>query len=97
MKVSRRILVAILVAVFVSASITAAYIAPILTTEIDPNLGKSQCPGGKDWDLPGSSCHYGLIIDRILPAVSEEAVQEGIRRGDIVNWTVESRKNKRGR
>ena len=97
MKVARRIFLAILVAVVVSASITAAVVVPILTTEIDPNLGKPQCPGGKDWDLPGNSCHEGMIIDYILPAVSEEAVQEGIRRGDIVRWTVESSKKKRGR
>jgi len=83
MKVARRIFLASLAAVFVSASITAAVVVPILTTEIDPNLGKAQCPGGKDWGM--------------LPAVSEEAVQEGIRRGDIVRWTVESGKKKRGR
>jgi len=97
MKIARSIFLAILVAVFVSASITAAVVVPILTTEIDPNLAKLQCPGGKDWGLPGSSCHDGMIIDYELPAVSEEAVHEGIRRGDIVSWTVESRKKKRGR
>ena len=41
----------------------AAYVIPVLSTEIDPNLGKPECPGGKDWDQPGSSCHDGIISD----------------------------------
>jgi hypothetical protein len=46
-----------------------AYLIPVLTTEIDPNLMKGQCPGGKDWDLPGSSCHEGMIFD-YMPSVA---------------------------
>ncbi|MDX6500120.1 MAG: hypothetical protein QOG23_3380 [Blastocatellia bacterium] len=44
-----------------------AYVIPVLTTEIDPNLMKGQCPGGKDWDQLGSSCHEGVIVDYMPP------------------------------
>jgi hypothetical protein len=97
MKVVRIIIAAISGGVFAVASMTAAYVVPILATEIEPNLGRPQCPGGKDWDLPGSSCHDGLIVDYTLTPLSLKEVEEGIRRGDIVRWTGESRKNKRGR
>ena len=70
---------------------------PVITAEIDPNLGKPRCPGGKDWDLPGSSCHDGLIVDYAATPVSIKAVEEGSGRGDIVPWQGESRKKKRGR
>ena len=91
----KTILGIIAVGVFVIA-MTATYVAPILTTEIDPNLGKPQCPGGKDWDLPGSSCHDGIIVDYILPPMSEQALKEGIARGDIIRWTVKPGKKKKG-
>jgi len=97
MKVVRIIIAAISGGVFAVASMTAAYVVPILATEIDPDLGRPQCPRGKDWDLPGSSCHDGLIVDYVLPPVSIKDVEEGIRCGDIVRWQGESRKNKRGR
>jgi hypothetical protein len=97
MRVVRRIIAATSVGVFVIASITAAYVVPILATEIDPNLGRPQCPGGRDWDQPGSSCHDGLIVDYWLPPVSIKDAKQGIRRGEIVRWQGESRKNKRGR
>jgi hypothetical protein len=45
MRVVTRIIVGISVGVFVSALIVATYVVPILATEIDPNLGMSQCPG----------------------------------------------------
>lgn len=38
---------------------------------VDPNIMGSLCPGGKDWDLPGSSCHNGLIIDYMPPIADE--------------------------
>jgi hypothetical protein len=95
MKVGRSIISGTLFGVIVSASIVAAHLLPILTAEIDPNTGKAQCPGGKDWDLPGSSCHYGMIVDSYIPAVPEKTMQEGIRRGDIVRSRV-PRKVKRG-
>ncbi len=44
--------------------LSLAYVVPVLTTEIDPNLMRAQCPGGKDWDLPGSSCRDGIIYER---------------------------------
>src|SRR5437870_1821666 len=97
MSSSKRIVLGVLLGVLITASVAAAYVVPILTTEIDPNLGKGQCPGGKDWDLPRSSCHDGIIVDYILPPVSEKAFKEGIHRGDIVRWTVGSSKKKRGR
>jgi hypothetical protein len=59
---------------------TAAYVAPILTTEIDPNLGKPQCPGGKDWDLPGSSCHDRIIFDYMPRVVSQTASEKTKKR-----------------
>jgi len=46
--------------------LSIAYVVPIMTTEIDPNLMRPQCPGGKDWDLPGSSCRDGVIFDYTL-------------------------------
>jgi hypothetical protein len=45
------------------------FVLPLVTTSVDPNLAKPQCPGGKDWDLPGSSCHNGMIADYATPAV----------------------------
>ena len=41
------------------------HVIPVLTTEIDPNLMKSQCPGGRNWNGPMSSCHEGLIVDYV--------------------------------
>jgi|ERR1051326_6805834 hypothetical protein len=78
-------------------AMAATYVTPILTTEIDPNLGKPQCPGGKDWDMQGSSCHDGIIVDYMLPPLSSKAISEGIRRGYMVRSTVEPRKKNRGR
>ena len=43
------------------------YFANFPVAEVDPNLMRAQCPGGKDWDLPGSSCHNGLIADKPIP------------------------------
>jgi hypothetical protein len=97
MSLSKRIIPGVLLGVLVTASMAAAYVVPILTTEIDPNLGEGQCPGGKDWDLPGSSCHDGLIVDYVLPPLSIKAVNEGILRGDIVRWQPAQRKKKRDR
>ena len=54
------------------ALLTVVYVVPVLTTEIDPDLGKPQCPGGKDWDLPGSSCHDGIISDYAAPVASAD-------------------------
>lgn len=51
--------------------LTLIYAVPMLTTEVDPNLMKSQCPGGKDWDMPGSSCRDGIIFD-VAPIVVRE-------------------------
>ena len=38
-----------------------------LIGEVDPNLMKAECPGGKDWDSLGSSCRDGIIFDYALP------------------------------
>jgi len=51
--------------------LTLIYVVPVLTTEIDPNLMRGRCPGGKDWDLPGSSCRDGIIFDRDPIVVAE--------------------------
>jgi len=70
--------------IFLGCLFSLAYVIPVLTTEIDPNLMKGQCPGGKDWDLPGSSCHEGMIFDRrppIAPAPSVEIVTNKKKRG----------------
>lgn len=66
----------ILIGGILAVSVTAGYVVPILTTEIDPNLGKAQCPGGKNWDRPGSSCHEGMIVDYSPPVVSEPTLQK---------------------
>ena len=47
-----------------------------LVGEVDPNLMKTECPGGKDWDLPGSSCHDGIIVDYVLPPKSENVAEK---------------------
>ena len=52
---------------------TGAIIANSLVTEVDPNLMKAECPGGKEWDGPGSSCHEGLIVDYIRPPIPDTA------------------------
>jgi hypothetical protein len=49
--------------ILVGGFLSLVYVVPVLTTDIDPNLMKRECPGGKEWDLPGSSCHGGLIAD----------------------------------
>jgi len=97
MSLVRKIVLGSLLGMLIGVSITAAYVVPVLTTEIDPNLGRPQYPGGKDWDLQGSSCRDGIIVDYQLPPVSIKAVEEGIRRGDIVRWQRELPKKKRGR
>ena len=59
-------------------------VVPVLTTEIDPNLMKAQCPGGKDWDLPGSSCRDGVIFDYVLTidgTTAKKLVAEKTSRG----------------
>lgn len=45
--------------------------ADSLIGEVDPNLMKAECPGGKEWDSPGSSCHDGIIWDYVLPPYPE--------------------------
>jgi hypothetical protein len=52
---------------------TGAIIANSLVTEVDPDLMKAECPGGKEWDGPGSSCHKGLIVDYIRPPTPDAA------------------------
>jgi len=64
-------LLALSFAVALSTGLLAlVYVVPVLTTEVDPNLMKSQCPGAKDWDMPGSSCHQGVIADYAAPSVA---------------------------
>jgi hypothetical protein len=53
--------------IVIACLFSLAYVIPVLTTEIDPNLMRDQCPGGKDWDQRGSSCHEGVIIDYMPP------------------------------
>ena len=43
---------------------------------VDPGIMGSLCPGGKDWDLPGSSCHNGLIIDYMPPVAPAKSVEK---------------------
>lgn len=52
-----------------------AQVVAVMTTEIDANLGRPQCPGGKDWDQPGSSCHDGIILD-YFPIVDEKTAKK---------------------
>jgi hypothetical protein len=64
----------------------AVFISPLITTSVDPNLGQPQCPGGKDWDLPGSSCHNGVIADfglppEPIPTLAGDAMARRNRRG----------------
>jgi len=47
-----------------------------LIGEVDPNLMKVQCPGGKDWDMPGSSCQEGIIVDNLLPPAQAMPVEK---------------------
>jgi hypothetical protein len=72
----KRVLVLSVGVVLAGLILGFAYVAPILTTEIDPNLGRPECPGGKDWDLPGSSCHNGMIADYFWPT-DESPAKEG--------------------
>jgi|GEM_PF-2809390 hypothetical protein len=65
MKVVSRLFLGTVLVVLIAAGAITAYVLPITTTEIDPNLGKPQCPGGKDWYQPGSSCHNGIIVDYV--------------------------------
>ena len=53
---------------------TGALIANSVVTEVDPDLMKAECPGGKEWDGPGSSCHEGLIVDYIRPPTPDIAM-----------------------
>lgn len=73
------------VSIIVAATLLSiAYVVPIMTTEIDPNLMRPQCPGGKDWDLRGSSCHDGIIIDYILTideTTEKQLIAEQKKRG----------------
>ena len=79
MNLIKKTFLGILLGLLVSAAIAAAYVVPIVTTEIDPNLGKRQCPGGKDWDLPGSSCHDGIIYDN-FSIISYEPTPKRIKK-----------------
>ena len=52
--------------IVIAGMLGLVFVVPVITTEIDPNLMRPQCPGGKDWDLPGSSCRDGVIFDYTL-------------------------------
>src|SRR6266851_4945915 len=41
---------------------------------VDPSIIQNRCPGGKDWDLPGSSCRDGIIFDYIPPIVPAQSI-----------------------
>jgi hypothetical protein len=63
--------------------LSAFYVVPVLTTDVDPNLMKGQCPGGKDWDMPGSSCHQGIIADYApvpIPIPKQPPVNMAVRK-----------------
>jgi hypothetical protein len=62
----KRLLSLVFALIVLAGLLGLVFVVPVLTTEIDPNLMRPQCPGGKDWDLPGSSCHDGMIVDYIL-------------------------------
>ncbi len=38
--------------IVIAGMLGLVFVVPMLTTEIDPNLARPQCPGGKDSDLP---------------------------------------------
>lgn len=63
-----------------TALLSAFYVIPVLTTDVDPNLMRGQCPGGKDWDMPGSSCHEGMIFDYMRPVTAEMPKQPPVKR-----------------
>jgi hypothetical protein len=80
----KRFLILGLGLILAATLLSLAYVVPIMTTEIDPNLMRPRCPGGKDWDLPGSSCHDGIIIDYILTideATGKKLIAEQKKRG----------------
>ena len=66
----KRLLVLSFAVILGTGLLTLIYVVPVLTTEVDPNLMKGQCPGGKDWDMPGSSCRDGIIFDKAPIVVS---------------------------
>lgn len=71
----KRLLTLSFTLIVVAGLLVLLFVVPVLTTEIDPNLMRPQCPGGKDWDSPGSSCHDGLIVDYMPPIVDEVPVK----------------------
>ncbi len=73
-RIWKRLLVLSFAVILGTGLLSAFYVIPVLTTDVDPNLMKGQCPGGKDWDLPGSSCHDGLIFYD-LPRFAEESTE----------------------
>jgi hypothetical protein len=65
--------------------------ASSLIGDVDPNLMKTECPGGKDWDGPGSSCHEGLIVDYVRSPDEATLIEKQQRvvkkRRKVVSWT----------
>jgi hypothetical protein len=56
-----------------------ALLANFLPSEVDPDIMKAECPGGKEWDGPGSSCHDGIIVDYVLPPIPLTAIEKSQR------------------
>ena len=57
---------------------------------VDPDIMKNGCPGGKDWDLPGSSCHDGNIFHHmppVAPSKSAEVVRKEKEKRPVVGRT----------
>ena len=70
--------------IVIAGMLGLVFVVPVITTEIDPNLMRPQCPGGKDWDLPGSSCRDGVIFDYVLAideTTAKKLVAEKKKRG----------------
>jgi len=70
-RIWKRLLVLSFAVILGTGLLTLVYVVPVLTTEVDPNLMKGQCPGGKDWDMLGSSCRDGIIFDKAPIVVGE--------------------------
>ncbi len=79
-RIWKRLLVLSFAVILGTGLLTLIYVVPVLTTDVDPNLGKGQCPGGKDWDLPGSSCIEGDIFDKAPIVVETPGQPTAIKR-----------------
>ena len=61
--------------IVIAGMLALVFVVPVITTEIDPDLMRPQCSGGKDWDLRGSSCRDRVIFDYVL-AIDETTAEK---------------------